>query len=314
MSLEKIERYIKELDAIKHYEETKLERKKLEGEVKELREKISTRNKEVEELTKRIKKLEEDAKKEEEEIGFLKDEIKEKDKKITHLNERVDELESLRTIAEGKTLKEAEEAFLKVEDEEIKKNAEETLARLKSNWEKDEKPKEVLNEAVRWLNSTIEVLSKPEPHWFLKEVADVGLPEKVEEIIGLEVKRRLDNEFFRRVEEESKKKALEKLNQMKNVEWPRWFEAYAEPKIRELEEKMNTNLFNLLNGPWTITCDKCGTKQRIETMPQGIEQLLRNGYMTAECSNPNCNDFMARHRKVELKAIIFSYISPSKQR
>jgi peptidoglycan hydrolase CwlO-like protein len=85
MSLEKIERYIKELDAIKHYEETKLERKKLEGEVKELREKISIRNKEVEELTQRIKKLEEDAKKEEEEIGFLKDEIKEKDKKILHL-------------------------------------------------------------------------------------------------------------------------------------------------------------------------------------------------------------------------------------
>ncbi|MEM0172600.1 MAG: hypothetical protein QXM60_06320 [Thermoplasmatales archaeon] len=81
---------------------------------------------------------------------------------------------------------------------------------MKLEWEKSEKPKEVLNEAIKWLNHVVEQLSKPGPRVFLKEVADAGLPEKVEQIIGSEVRRRLNAEFARRVEEESNRKALTK--------------------------------------------------------------------------------------------------------
>ena len=63
-----------------------------------------------------------------------------------------------------------------------------------------------------------------------------------------------------------------------------------EPKIRELEDKISANAIKLLKGPWPITCSQCGGEQSMEFTQQGIESLLRNGYVEVECENPNCTD------------------------
>ena len=63
-------------------------------------------------------------------------------------------------LAEGKTLKEAEEAFLKAMEGEVRERAQELLNQLKSEWEGKEKPREVLNEALKWLKHVIDQLSK----------------------------------------------------------------------------------------------------------------------------------------------------------
>jgi len=56
---------------------------------------------------------------------------------------RISELEGLKVIAEDKTLKEAKEAFLKAREEEIKMEAENLFNGMKTEWEKNVKPKEV---------------------------------------------------------------------------------------------------------------------------------------------------------------------------
>jgi len=319
MSREKIEQYIKELEAIRCYDEVKREKDRLAIEVKKLEGMLSLSDKEAERLREDIKRLGEEVGGKEKEIKALKNEVVEKDKDIGQLNEkmaqlesRVAELENLKATAEGKTLKEAEEVFLKAKENEVEQRAENLFTQMKLEWEKTSKPNEVFSKSIELLKSTVEALAKPGPRYFLKEVVDAGLPGKVEEIIGSEVRRRLDSEFLRRVEEKSDEKASAKLNQMVNVEWPNWLRANVDPKAKELEEKIIANALSLLKGPCTITCGKCGTGQTIEFTPQGIGDLLRNRYAMVECSNPNCRDLFTRHLiKVELKAFILSYISPS---
>jgi len=144
----------------------------------------------------------------------------------------------------------------------------------------------------------LEQRGKPGLHLIPVEIVEAGLPEKVEEIIDLEVKKRLDLEFQRRVDEESDRRASIKLKHMVDVEWPAWCKENIEPKIIG-------NAIKLIAGPWNIRCDKCGTTQQVGFTPQGVESLLRNGYVDVECQNPSCVDWIWRHKiRVSLSSLI----------
>jgi rubrerythrin len=242
-------------------------------------------------------------------VRIRDEKIKKLEEELNNLVSRVRELEEIKTLTEGRTLKEAEELLLKAKEGEVKRLAKELFNQWKSEWERRDKPKEVLNEAIKQLKHIIEQLSKPGPRTFTKEAVDFGLPEKVEEILNLEVSKRINTEFLRRVEEESERKANEKLEKLKSTEWLRWYKVVVEPRILQLESQIRYNAIKTLEGPWIITCDKCGTKFQVVLPTEGVEELLRGGSLMIECQNPNCIDsmlfFSSRHKiKVTLKELI----------
>lgn len=266
---------------------------------------------------KKVEDLEHEVKAKDQRIVDLEDQVKSKEDEVEQLKEksrqaesRIGELEKLKVTAENRTLKETEELLLRAQDNEIKRKAESAFTQMKLQWERNTKPKEVLSEAIKWLKHTVEELSKQEPRFFLREVADVGLPEKVEEIMDSEVRKRVDTEFLRKVEEKSKQEALAKLADLKSVEWPEWYRTNVGPRIIELESRAKGHVMTMLVGPWTIKCDKCGTDFHVELAADTIEALLREGLTWIKCENTNCKDLWARHRiKTTLGSLIDSYIS-----
>jgi len=223
---------------------------------------------------------------------------------VSKLKERIRELEDLKATVDGKTLEEAKEAFLTAKDEEIKEVASEQFNKIKTDWEQDKKPMEVLNTACNLLERSLK------GGLWIKELAEKGVPEAVIKIVANEVSSRVNQEFVRRVDEESDKRALIKLNQLKNIEWPNWIRMHVEPTSRKLESNIVTNSMKLLEGPWVIACDKCMSQQSVGFNGEGISQLLRNKYIYIECLNPNCRDFIGKHKiKVEVEKLIYYYLT-----
>lgn len=332
MSLEKIDQYMRELEAIKNYDEAKKERAEALSRIDELEEAHEVERDELlqanTKLEGRLDKLLEEKKdlknrlgEKEKEIESLRGAFKVRDEesrriklKANVLKNRVGELEELKGALEGKTLGEAEKVFLEAKKEEVRRKADERFNSMKAEWVKSEKPNEVFNNAVKWLQHIIENLGKPGPRIFLKKLADLGLPAKVEGLIKSEVDKRLDTEFERKVEEESSRKASVKLEQMVSTDWPNWLNANLEPRARELEAKIITNAFALLKGPWYITCDRCGTEQSVELTSQGIEELLRSRYVNVECMNPNCTNWGRHKINVALEVLIYNFIGGGYER
>jgi len=127
------------------------------------------------------------------------------------------------------------------------------------------------------------------------------------------IKSGLDSEFERRVEEKAEARGQQRLRELKNEEWPGWFNANMEPRIAELERKLNENALQLLRGPWTFTCDRCGTTFGDELTAFGVEGLLTKGQVQIECVDPACEDHSwfasRRHRfQVSLHDLVEVYI------
>lgn len=312
MTLERIDQYIKELDAIKYYDEAKKERDQALQKVKELERVLTTERESLQSLSKERGTLEQKLKKKDEETSSLRDVLKLKDAelqklelKVDDLTRRIGELENLKVTVEGKTLSEAGKAFLEAKEQEVARRANETFNSMKKEWTMSEKPKEVLNEAINQLKNVVEVLGRPKPRYFPQKILDAGLPGKVEEILEWEVGRRVDVEFTRKVEEKSNQKALDKLNYLKSTEWPNWLRVNVDPKVTALERMFTTNALSFLGEPWFITCDKCRTTQNIKFTASSVEAMLRTGYAHIECANLNCRDWFARHMiEVTLRSLI----------
>jgi hypothetical protein len=67
----------------------------------------------------------------------------------------------------------------------------------------------------------------------------------------------LNQEFNTKVETAALARAQQKLRELTNTEWPAWYQVNVEPRIAELESKINANARQLLKGPWVFTCDRC---------------------------------------------------------
>jgi len=80
----------------------------------------------------------------------------------------------------------------------------------------------------------------------------------------------------------------------------KFYAANIQPKISQLEASARLNALNLLKGPWTITCAKCGLSFQMEVTTEGLGNLLSSKHMQVECQNPTW-----RHKiSISLKDLI----------
>lgn len=107
-------------------------------------------------------------------------------------------------------------------------------------------------------------MGRPEPRRYSQdtlEIAGEQIIEKIDKSIKIEIEKRVDDDFRRRLELESNLRAEAKVKQVVDTEWPNYYRENIEPKVRELETKFKANTLSVLKGPWTITCYICGKRQ-----------------------------------------------------
>ena len=130
-------------------------------------------------------------------------------------------------------------------------------------------------------------MSKEEAEAAEEEIKERGY---TEEEVKKKVAAGLNQEFNTRVQTAALARAQQTLKELTDTEWPAWYRANVEPKITELESKINAGALQLLKGPWVFTCDQCGTRFDAEVTAEGIERLLRSGQVKGECANRECED------------------------
>ena len=260
MSIDTIERYIQELEAIKNYPQVKRDKEKLSQKVEELKVSLDNALKEVSSL------------------------------KSSKAN--LDGAEM--------TLAEARFDFIRAQDAEVEKRAADRFEKLKGDYESKMPqlvyqrlrdilkqpglPKEIAKpidtEAKKKADA---ILCDPDnwPPWFR---------ELYEEEVEKKVSAGLNQEFNARVETAAITRARQRLKELTTTEWPTWYRTNVEPKLAALESKINTGALQLLMGPWMFTCDQCGTGSNAELTAGEIEQLLRTGQIKVACANPDCED------------------------
>lgn len=326
MSLVAVERYIHNLEALKYYPEVKHERDELADENAQLKVKCSGLEKEVEGLRAELSHEAARGQSAEEELGAkvsLTEKLEAKLEKASNELKALREFELKSTGGRNLTLEQARGEFLKAQESEIERRANEKYGALKADYEarmpklvheklveilkKQPWPKEIagaIESKAGQMASEILINKERWPDWFrelyLKEVK-AG------------VSAGLDAEFERRVEGGATERAEKKLMQLTRVEWPKWYEANVKPKLSDLEAKIKENVIGLLRGPWRgIRCEKCGAELgQIELTEQGISDLFSIGHVEKECTNPDCREWdrIRRHRiRISLYDLIAAYI------
>ena len=284
MSIETIERYLQELEAIKNYPQVKQERAEFSQKVEELKVSLDNALKEISSLK--------------------------------GLKAHLDGAEM--------TLEEARLDFIWAQDAEIEERAADRFAKLKADYESKmpqliyQRLCGILNQP--WLPVEIAKLIDSEA----KKKADAilrdqnGWPPWFKGVYLEEVKKKvgadLNEEFNARVETAAIARAQQRLNELTATEWPAWYRANVQPKIAALQTRINAAVFQLLKGPWVFTCDRCGAKVDTELSASGIEALLTRGQVGIECSNASCEDsgwFSSRRHtfRVSLQQLIEFHIS-----
>lgn len=260
MSVETIERYLQELEAIKNYSQVKQDKEKLSRENEEIKASLGSALKEVSSLKGSKAKLDgAEMTLEEARLDFIHAQDAEVEKRATNRFEKMKvDYESqmpqllyqrLRGILKQQWLP---EEIAKLIDTEAKKKAD-----------------AILRDQNRW------------PGWFKK---------LYEEAVEKKVSTRLNQEFDARVETAAMARAEQRLAELTNSEWPAWYRENIDPRIAELESKIYVSVFELLKGPWVLTCDRCATSSSTELTVAEIEQMLRTGQFKVACTNPACED------------------------
>jgi len=248
--LKAMEAYLKELGALKRYDEVK----RLTQEVSELKARLSETSGERDRLESEVL----DNKKAKEEARQLRQALDQAQEELSILKEAKAILEK-GTI----TLEEAAREFIRAREEEVRVRVEREFEELKKDFEA--KALQLIYQRL------LAILKKPE--WPV-EIAQV-IEEQAEE----KAQSRLDDEFQRRVNEES----LGRLQQLKLTEWQPFVEEEASHLVSSLRA-----LARELEGTWRFICDRCQTRVSVDIGPRQIAAMLK-GQQIAEC--PHCTDF-----------------------
>ena len=324
MTLEAVERYIHELEALKYYPEVKRERDKLAEENAELKERVAGLEEEVNKLRAELSCEAEERKIAKDALGAKTSLAEKLEVELDRVSNELKKLKDFQLKSIGGrnlTLEQARDEFLKAQEFEIERRANEKYSALGADLEA-RMPKLVYDKLIEivekppWPN---EIASAIETR--AKEIADEILRDKERwpswfnelylEEVRVGVSAGLDAEFERRVEDGATERAEVKLRQLTTIEWPNWLETNVKPKLSDLEAKVKENAIGMLRGPWLIKCDRCGTKQKeIELTERGISDLLSIGHVEKECVNPDCKDWRIwRHRiRISLYGLIAAYI------
>lgn len=102
--------------------------------------------------------------------------------------------------------------------------------------------------------------------------------------------------FLDTKQQEIDRKATEKFDVLKK-EWedfdkPLEFQSYydekIEQKVKEIEDKIGKNVFELLGGQeWKINCNKCGLGNTLNFSAKDISDLFQNGFIDMRCNSNN---------------------------
>ncbi|MBA7633669.1 hypothetical protein ES703_41240 [subsurface metagenome] len=242
--LKAMEAHLKELKALKKYDEVK----RLNQEVSELKARILELRSERDRL-KREKLL---RKKAEEEVCQLKE-------ALNRTCEELSMLKEAKAILNGGylTLEEAARDFVKAKEAEIGARVERELKGLKRNFEA-KAPRLVYHKLLA-------ILKKPDLPAEIAQVIEKRAEEKAQS--------RLDDEFRQGVNEE----ALNRLQELKRTEW----RPFIEEEALRLGSNLKT-LAAELQGTWHFVCDQCQSRVTVEIGPRQIAALLK-GARVAEC-------------------------------
>jgi len=242
--LKAMEAYLKELGALKRYDEVKM----LSQEVSELKARLSEIQGERDRLEGEVL----DSNKAKKEIGQLKE-------ALDRAQEELSTLKEAKAILNGGSLslEQAAKEFVKAKEAEIRTRVESEFEGLKKDFET--KAPQLIYQRL------LTILEKPE--WPV-EIAQV-IEERAEE----KAQSRLDDEFQRRVNEE----ALGRLQQLKLTEWQPFVEEEASHLVSSLRA-----LAQELEGTWRFICDRCQTRVSVDVGPRQIAAMLK-GQQIAEC-------------------------------
>lgn len=284
MSIDAIEKYVEELEAIKNYSQVRQERDGLSQEIKELKANLDSA---LEEIT---------------------------------------SLKSLKANLDGAdmTLEQARLDFLQMQDAEVEERAADRFEMLKADYES--KMPELVYQRVRgilgqpsWPEEVAKLIDAE-----ARKTADAVLrhqeswPAWFRELYDGEVEKKasagLNEEFNARVEDAAETRARQRLNELIATHWPTWHRDNVEPRIVELDNRIQVDALQLLRGPWMFVCDRCDTSFNGRLTAGDMEQLLKTGRIKITCANSECEDrsyFAARRHtfQVFLYDLINTYLN-----
>jgi len=305
MSFEPVEKYIGDLEALKHYPEVKRQRDALAEENALLKDKVAGLEKEVVDVKAELARESERRKAAEDGLkvkASLAEKLRSELDKVSEELKVLKDFQLKSTGGRNLIMEQARGEFLKAQESEIERRVNEKYEGLRASQEA-KMPKlvyEKLIETVKeppWPN---EIASAIETR--AKEIADEILRDKERwpswfnelylEEVRVGVSAGLDAEFERRVEDGATERA---------------------GKLSDLGAKIKVNAIRALEGPWQgIKCDRCGADQgAFKLTEDGISSMLTRGYIEPECINPHCEDLPAfrRRRKHRIRISILDLIA-----
>jgi hypothetical protein len=99
--------------------------------------------------------------------------------------------------------------------------------------------------------------------------------------------------FLNTKQQEIDRKATEKFHVLKKkwedfdkpLEFQSYYDEKIEQKVKEIEDKIGKNVFELLGGQeWKINCNKCGLGHTLKFNAKDISDLFQNGFIDILCN------------------------------
>jgi hypothetical protein len=99
--------------------------------------------------------------------------------------------------------------------------------------------------------------------------------------------------FLNTKQQEIDRKATEKFHVLKKkwedfdkpLEFQSYYDEKIEQKVKEIEDKIAKNVFELLGGQeWKINCNKCGLGHTLKFNAKDIGDLFQNGFIDILCN------------------------------
>jgi hypothetical protein len=99
--------------------------------------------------------------------------------------------------------------------------------------------------------------------------------------------------FLNTKQQEIDRKATEKFHILKKkwedfdkpLEFQSYYDEKIEQKVKEIEDRIGKNVFELLGGQeWKINCNKCGLGHTLKFNAKDISDLFQNGFIDILCN------------------------------
>ena len=257
MSFDSLSEGLKQMEAVKNYDQATAKIKELEQKTTEQEEKINGLTHELEVEKKRRIKYGDDV----------------------YTQEKLDKL--VETMIERKMKEKIQQRFENKWAVDGPQLVDRRVAELLKNYPKGcpESIKTIIKEKIDASVDSILRDSNYWPIWFWSQYNG--------EVNG-KVQKLYNDEFNRQVNEGAQRR----LNYLKTQEWPGYLRQASDQYFRKPLQDQLRALVILV----TISCDKCGSSFGYSTTRLGLEEMVRNGVTGVDCANPQCKNFLTHHK------------------